>query len=152
MKQVPNKQIPPWDRSKDFLTDEKHLKLFHTILVLVENDDANRLKGYDWKKLKKAIGKSVGIYNSTEQQEIYIPDCIDKDTVYFKEKNSVASNFIKSLRHAFAHNFVRYDATSDMIEICLPSYNKKSVRLRCLISYKKLCKIIKELKNQKKRK
>ena len=140
---------PPWNRSTDYLTKDSHIRLFHSVLLLVENDDPNKYKGYDWGKLKRAIGKSIIIQNNTKQNIISIPDTLNDNSIYFKESNNIAANFIKSLRHAFAHNYVRYVDEKDMIEICLPTYDKKSIRLRSLISFRNLKKIIKELTIQK---
>jgi hypothetical protein len=53
MKQESKKVVtPPWNRSKEHLSKPEHLKLFHTILLMVENDNSDRFKGYNWSKLK----------------------------------------------------------------------------------------------------
>ena len=140
---------PRWSRTNDYLTKDSHIRLFHFVLLLVENDDPNRYKGYDWAKLKKTIGKSIAIFNSTKKQDLCIPATIDEDSIYFREKNNIAVNFLKSIRHAFAHNYIRYDEKKKMLEIYLPSYNRSYIRLHALISYKKLQRIIRELQSQK---
>lgn len=129
--------------------NENHLKLFHTVLTMVENDENDNLNGYDWKKLKSSLGKNVTLHNNTQKNKLSIPDIIDSNTVYISYSNRIAANYLKCLRHAYAHNYISYDENNNEFTIVLPSKDKTSIRLYSRMSHDMLNKIISELISQK---
>jgi hypothetical protein len=95
MEQTLSNVNPTWIRENNNFLRPKDIGLFHSILLLVENDDPSRFKGYNWAKLKKTLGKSIDFKNSTTQENIEIPSKIENNTIYFRESKTIASNFFK---------------------------------------------------------
>lgn len=147
----------PHRKVKTSLTKE-HINFFHEILCMVENDNASRLKGYDWKKLKTSLNNEIHFENNTQNVRISIPNNIQADSIYICESDSIAAKFLKYLRHAFAHNYITCDREGNL-NILLPSKNYRSVKnkaskqeplkLCCCISFNSLKKVITQLKKQK---
>lgn len=147
----------PLRKVKTSLTNE-HIKFFHEVLCMVENDNASRLNGYDWKKLKTSLNNKIHFENNTQNVRISIPNNIQADSIYVCESDSIASKFLKYLRHAFAHNYIICDKDGNL-NILLPSKNYKSsknkaskqdpIKLCCCISFNSLKKVIMQLKKQK---
>lgn len=127
------------------------MALFHTVLTMVENDENNNLNGYDWRKLKLSLGKKITLFNNTKKKQLSIPDIIDSNTVYICYSNKIAANYLKCLRHAYAHNYISYDENNKEFTIVLPSKDKTSIRLYSRVPYDMLKKIIAELIRQKKK-
>lgn len=147
----------PHRKVKTSLTDE-HIKFFHEVLCMVENDNASRLNGYNWKKLKTSLSNEIHFENNTQNAKISIPNNIQADSIYISESDSIAAKFIRYLRHAFAHNYITCDK-NDNLNILLPAKNYKSangktskqdsIKLCCCISFTHLKKVIAQLKKQK---
>lgn len=121
------------------------LQFFHKILLSVENDGKD--KTYNWKNLNK-LRKGLTIESDTKDTKIQIPTKIEMGSIYFKESNSKAKNFLKNLRHAFAHNYIEF-TNNDVIRIALPSKNKKYIKLACQLSFSDLKKVVASLENTK---
>lgn len=140
---------------------QEHIKFFHKILCLVENDDAFRYKGYNWKNLKSSLRNEIQFENNSKNVRIAIPKTIQANSIYINEYDSIAGKFLKYLRHAFAHNYVSLDKEGNL-NIILPhkslKYEKNktsgqcSFKLCCCISFDSLKKVIKQLEKQKNQK
>lgn len=127
---------------------DNHILLLYSALLLVENDDSSKLKGYHWKELKESVKKDLDIYNNTAKFKITIPNEISLNTIYFSESNNIAANFLRNLRHAFAHNYIKYDKTNEALLIFLPDRTKQFMKLYANITVENLKKIIEILKKQ----
>lgn len=121
------------------------LRFFHKILTSVENDE--KKANYNWKNLN-ILRKDLIIESSTKNKIVQIPDKIGMGSIYFKESNSKTKNFLKNLRHAFAHNYIEV-TKNDVIRIALPSKNKKHIKLACQLPFSDLEKVIDKLQNSK---
>ena len=119
------------------------LQFFHEILVFVENDE-NKIGMKDWRKLN-SLKTDLTIFSDTGKSKIQIPSKIELGSIYFKEENSKSKNFIKNLRHAYAHNYIIVE-DRDIIKIALPTKNKKGIKLACYISFKDLKTILHTIK------
>lgn len=94
----------------------------------------------DWRKLN-SLKTDLSIFSDTEKSKIQISSKIELGSIYFKEENSKSKNFIKNLRHAYAHNYIIVE-NKDFIKIALPTKNKTGIKLACYISFKDLKTII----------
>ncbi|MBD5279020.1 MAG: hypothetical protein HDS35_00545 [Bacteroides sp.] len=126
-----------------------HLNFFYSVLLIVENDDPTRYKGFDWKKFKDHFSHKVKIFNDSKKKKISIPENIGLNEIYFREYNQVAYNFLRYLRHAFAHNYIDYDSENDSINIELPYNRSDNIKLRAWLEYTLLEKMIDFLNEQK---
>lgn len=124
------------------------LQFFHKILASVENDE--KKANYNWKNLN-ILRKDLIIESDTKNKKIQIPNKIGMGSIYFKESNSKTKNFLKNLRHAFAHNYIEV-TNNNVIRIALPSKNKKYVKLACQLSFSDLEMVIDKLQNSKSKK
>ena len=122
------------------------LKFFYDILVSVENEGGLKLKS-DWRYLN-VFKKEFIIESDTKKERIQIPDKIELGSIYFKESETKARNFLKNLRHAFAHNYIEIEKNS-ILKIALPSLNRKngSMKLACYIAFDDLKEMVDVLKN-----
>lgn len=145
---IEKNRMAEFRKSKSSL-ESPHVQFFYSILLMVENDEPKRITGYNWQSLKKTIKQQITIFNDTENKKITIPTKIDSDTIYFKESSSVAYNFIRCVRHAFAHNYITYNSTEDELIIKLPKKGKGELKLYCKLKYDSLKRIITILKKQK---
>lgn len=143
-----------WLDGAELLTKDKHISLFYKFLLLVETNKNKSLKGYNWGDLKRAVGNKIRINNSTHssKKELNIPESIPKNSIYLNNTGSTAMCFIKSVRNAFAHNYIRYIPKKQLFEIYLPSKKKDTLRLHALLSFSNLKLIYDELEKQKNKK
>lgn len=126
-----------------------HIKFFYSVVLLVENDDVDRAKGYDWGHVKRTLKPKIAIVNDTRKNKIEIPENISDNSIYFRECDSVAWSFLKHLRHAFAHNYISYDESSCILTVKMPNYNRSSIKLYCKITFDNLMKVVNELKKKR---
>lgn len=134
-----NKWAPKIKRKRINSFPNHILQFFHDILTFVENDE-NKIGMRDWRKLN-SLKTDLTIFSDTGKSKIQIPSKIELGSIYFKEENSKSKNFIKNLRHAYAHNYIIVE-DMDIIKIALPTKNKKGIKLACYISFKDLKTII----------
>ena len=75
--------------------------------------------------------------SDTGKAKDQIPSKIELGSIYFKEENSKSKNFIKNLRHAYAHNYIIVEE-KDIIKIAFPTKNKTHLKLASYITFKDL--------------
>lgn len=117
-------------------------EFFHTILTSIENDEKDQNVN-DWKKLN-GLKNQLTIKSDTSKNTIQIPPEIELGSVYFKVNRLKSKNFIKNLRHAYAHNYIEVEEV-DIIKISLPSKNHQNIKLACYISFDDLKLIVSTL-------
>lgn len=137
-------------RASNRLPDDV-IKFFHKILTAVENDDKVQLKGLNWKNLN-SLSEEIHIYSDTRKKSIEIPSKIQFNTICIKGYSCKGRDFIKNLRHAFAHNYIECfqdDGNKDyFIKIALPFYGKDKLKLACYLSLATLENIVTTLGNK----
>lgn len=123
------------------------LPFLYDILLIVENDESNYEKGYNWGFVKTHIKRS-----RIEDSPIKISRILsgsDDCCLNLKKGGSLASKFLKSVRDAFAHNSVKYDEEKEIV--IFDDENNKTRKLSGTIkldSLKELISLIKESKIQ----
>ena len=128
-----NNKWKPLIKRKDRNCFPNHiLQFFHAILVEVENDKKSKTYS-DWRNLS-ILKSRLTIISDTKKNKFQIPSQIEFGSIYFKEENSKSKNFLKNIRHAFAHNYILIEE-NDVIKIALPAKNKKSIKLACYLSF-----------------
>lgn len=125
------------------------LPIFHEVLLLVENDEMNYRKGCDWAYVKKNVKEST-----IENSKVNISRIVSGSGIYALELAKtapLASLFLVRFRDAFAHNYVKYDATLKTIEVDMNSIVKDYKVLKGIITelaFIEIVKLIKESKNK----
>lgn len=148
----PMKTAQNKNRSNTSSLGINELRLFHDVLLSVENDNKDKTIGYDWSKLKTAIGKQVIITNL--KKEDTTPSEIEPDSILFSGYSPKGYWFLKRIRDAFAHNRIRHDSNGNL-NINLYSRRTKDqgprpILLGCLSfdNLKRMVEILKEQKQQ----
>lgn len=95
------------------------LAQLHEILLLVENDEQDYRKGYNWNSVKNKITKAkIADKKEGSLRWLEISDQKGNLLKLFKQ-SSIASQFLKNWRDAFAHNHVDYSSEDLTISISL---------------------------------
>lgn len=95
------------------------LAQLHEILLLVENDEQDYRKGYNWNSVKNKITKAkIADKKEGSLRWLEISDQKGNLLKLFKQ-SSIASQFLKNWRDAFAHNHVDYSSEDSTISISL---------------------------------
>lgn len=92
---------------------------FYKVLYRYEKEqkESRKHKGYDWGKVNPQLKESIKIDHSFNSGAV--PETTENNTLNFKCK-TVASDFLKHVRHAFAHNGISPDGNFYVIT----SYDK----------------------------
>lgn len=103
------------------------LAQLHEILLLVENDEQDYRKGYNWNSVKSKITKAkIADRKEGSLRWLEISDRNGNLLKLFKQ-SSIASQFLKNWRDAFAHNHVDYSLEDLIISVSL--FNKSGNHL-----------------------
>ena len=95
------------------------LAQLHEILLLVENDEQDYRKGYNWNSVKSRISRAkIADKKEGSLRWLEISDQKGNLLKIFKQ-SSIASQFLKNWRDAFAHNHVDYSSKDSTISISL---------------------------------
>lgn len=132
------KWIPVIDRKRENQFPADVLSFFHDILTNVENDEKSG-GTCDWRVLNSLKDKLI-IESDTKKHKIQIPAEIKFGSIYFREENSKTWNFIKNLRHAYAHNYILLD--DNLVKIALPAKYNKGIKLVCYLNFHDLKEVV----------
>lgn len=116
------------------------LRFFHNILIMLEPDNPNTHRGYNWSQISQSDIKQFKKYKSTNDT---IPENeIPEGEVHFfvNGSSSIAYSFLKCLRDAFAHNYIVI-SNGNIINIRLNRKNGTGLRMHAKIKFKELQKI-----------
>ena len=99
------------------------INFLYEVLLLVENDEHNLNKGCNWNHVKANVTKSsisdeIKGVSRIKSEGNYILD--------LSKHGSLGSRFLIAIRDAFAHNYMSYDNTNNILTITLCSKNKKN--------------------------
>ena len=91
------------------------LPYLYGILLLIENDEEDRKKGYNWNEVKK----EAKLYIITDSEAGFATIASDSEnyTLKLKKSGAIAYRFLNEVRNAFAHNRIIYVKEDDKIEI-----------------------------------
>lgn len=121
---------------------DKMLRALHEVLLSVENDEGQS-QGFCWSEIRNLRNEGVIVESNTKKSLITIPDNPVNESIYFRCSNSKGKCFIKSLRDAFAHNYI-VEGSDGYVNIKLPLRGKgaKGIKLACRLSNKRFIELV----------